>query len=94
MIRSREWVADFRFPCDRRESSLRGLFDANRITASQLAQLLVATYNDFRVSSDFLASLPISGVDGTMRRRQRDSAATRNSWADPRSKVEKLEVES
>ncbi|HFE46059.1 MAG TPA: D-alanyl-D-alanine carboxypeptidase/D-alanyl-D-alanine-endopeptidase [Nannocystis exedens] len=54
-----------------------GLYDANRITASQLAQLLVATYNDFRVSSDFLASLPISGVDGTMRRRLRDSAATR-----------------
>ncbi len=54
-----------------------GLYDANRITAAQLAALLVATYNDFRVSSDFLASLPISGVDGTMRRRLRDRAATR-----------------
>ena len=54
-----------------------GLYDANRITAAQLTGLLVATYNDFRISADFLASLPISGVDGTMRRRLRDSAATR-----------------
>ncbi len=54
-----------------------GLYDANRISAAQLTALLVATYDDFRISADFLASLPISGADGTMRRRLKDSAATR-----------------
>ncbi|MCA9658395.1 MAG: D-alanyl-D-alanine carboxypeptidase/D-alanyl-D-alanine-endopeptidase [Myxococcales bacterium] len=54
-----------------------GLYDANTITASQLVKLLTATYNDFRISADFLASLPISGADGTMRRRLKDGPAER-----------------
>lgn len=54
-----------------------GLYDANRITAAQLTKLLVAAYNDFRISADYLASLPILGADGTLRSRGKESAAQR-----------------
>ncbi|MBK6917307.1 MAG: D-alanyl-D-alanine carboxypeptidase/D-alanyl-D-alanine-endopeptidase [Deltaproteobacteria bacterium] len=46
-----------------------GLYDTNRISAGQLVALLSAVYRDFRVSSDYLASLAIMGVDGTTRSR-------------------------
>lgn len=54
-----------------------GLYDANRITARQLARLLAAIYGDFRISADFLASLPILGADGTLRSRLSESPAAR-----------------
>jgi D-alanyl-D-alanine carboxypeptidase/D-alanyl-D-alanine-endopeptidase (penicillin-binding protein 4) len=54
-----------------------GLYDANRISAAQLVQLLVAVHRDFRFGADFLASLPIAGVDGTLRSRMQEGRAAR-----------------
>lgn len=54
-----------------------GLYDANRISAAQLVHLLGAVHRDFRYGADFLASLPIAGVDGTLRNRMQEGRATR-----------------
>jgi D-alanyl-D-alanine carboxypeptidase/D-alanyl-D-alanine-endopeptidase (penicillin-binding protein 4) len=51
-----------------------GLYDTNRVTAAQLTALLGAAHTDFRISSDFVASLAIMGVDGTTRSRLRDNS--------------------
>ncbi|MDQ2777943.1 MAG: D-alanyl-D-alanine carboxypeptidase, partial [Pseudomonadota bacterium] len=52
-----------------------GLSRSARITPRQLAQLLRVAWSDPQ-APDLLASLPVAGVDGTMRRRLKDSAAT------------------
>lgn len=54
-----------------------GLYDTNRITATQLTTLLLRVHRDFRIAGDFLASLAIAGADGTMRSRLQDSPAQR-----------------
>lgn len=45
-----------------------GLSSQTRLTAMQLANLLVATYRDFTIRPEFISSLSILGVDGTMRK--------------------------
>ncbi|MCA9688142.1 MAG: D-alanyl-D-alanine carboxypeptidase/D-alanyl-D-alanine-endopeptidase [Myxococcales bacterium] len=54
-----------------------GLYDTNRITAEQLTRVLALAHDDFRVAADFLASLPIAGAEGTLRRRMDEGAAAR-----------------
>lgn len=54
-----------------------GLYDANRLSAAQLVHLLQAVHRDFRIGADFLASLPIAGVDGTLRSRMQQGSAAR-----------------
>lgn len=49
-----------------------GLSRDNRITANQVAQLL-AIAADSLVMPEFVASLPVAGVDGTLRNRLRES---------------------
>jgi D-alanyl-D-alanine carboxypeptidase/D-alanyl-D-alanine-endopeptidase (penicillin-binding protein 4) len=44
-----------------------GLNDANRFSARQTARLLAELWRRFPVSAEFLASLPLSGKDGTIR---------------------------
>jgi D-alanyl-D-alanine carboxypeptidase/D-alanyl-D-alanine-endopeptidase (penicillin-binding protein 4) len=51
-----------------------GLYDTNRITAAQMAAMLGSVHSDFRIGSDFLASLAIMGVDGTTRSRLRENS--------------------
>jgi D-alanyl-D-alanine carboxypeptidase/D-alanyl-D-alanine-endopeptidase (penicillin-binding protein 4) len=46
-----------------------GLFDSSDLTPAQMTQVLGAAWRDFRVWPDLLASLPIMGVDGTVRSR-------------------------
>ena len=43
------------------------------VTANQLAELLNFAYHDPHISQDFLASLPIAGVDGTLTNRMRNT---------------------
>ncbi len=54
-----------------------GLFDADRLTASVLAQVLTAAYRDPSLRSEYLSQLSIGGVDGTLRSRLRDHAEGR-----------------
>lgn len=53
-----------------------GLYDANRVSAFTLTRVLGAVANDPRVYPEFLASLSIGGLDGTLSQRFR---ALRNS---------------
>jgi len=55
-----------------------GLSSDNRLTARALARLLLATHDDFHAAPEFLSSLPVGGIDGTLDRRMNQSAATRN----------------
>lgn len=54
-----------------------GLFTGNRIAPQRLADVLVAAWRDPAIRDDFVASLAIAGVDGTMANRLRDLPAPR-----------------
>lgn len=43
-----------------------GLFDANRVTAASMAQLLRVAWRDPSIQPEFLAQLAVGGVDGTL----------------------------
>lgn len=49
-----------------------GLTRENRVTARGLLRLLQVMYQDFRLMPEYLSSLPIAGVDGTLKRRLRN----------------------
>jgi serine-type D-Ala-D-Ala carboxypeptidase/endopeptidase (penicillin-binding protein 4) len=53
-----------------------GLFDASSASAAQLVTVLRSSHRDFRFAPDFLASLPIGGVDGTLQSRFANRTAT------------------
>lgn len=55
-----------------------GLSSENRITANSLAQILLATARDFQAAPEFMASLPIGGIDGTLDHRMNGGPAVRN----------------
>ena len=54
-----------------------GLYDSNRFSAEQIALVLRAALRDFRIASEFLASLAVGGADGTLAHRMAGSAAER-----------------
>ncbi len=54
-----------------------GLYDSNRFSAEQIAVIVRAAMRDFRISSEFLASLAVGGADGTLAHRMAGSAAER-----------------
>lgn len=51
-----------------------GLSYTNHLSARQIAEILVAAANDFRIGPDFLASLAVGGRDGTLKRRFRNGS--------------------
>lgn len=51
-----------------------GLSRSNRLSATALVRVLVRMWGDPRLGSTFFASLPVSGVDGTLRARMRGIA--------------------
>jgi D-alanyl-D-alanine carboxypeptidase/D-alanyl-D-alanine-endopeptidase (penicillin-binding protein 4) len=55
-----------------------GLYDANRVTASETVKLLRAAYRDSAISTEYLAQLSIGGVDGTLHKRFRELKDRRN----------------
>jgi D-alanyl-D-alanine carboxypeptidase/D-alanyl-D-alanine-endopeptidase (penicillin-binding protein 4) len=54
-----------------------GLYESNRFSAEQIALVLRAAMRDFRIASEFLASLAVGGADGTLAHRMAGSASER-----------------
>ncbi|GIW22401.1 MAG: hypothetical protein KatS3mg068_1408 [Candidatus Sericytochromatia bacterium] len=54
-----------------------GLSPMNRISANHLVQVLKYMYSDISVQPDLLASLPLSGADGTLERRTKNTLGER-----------------
>jgi D-alanyl-D-alanine carboxypeptidase/D-alanyl-D-alanine-endopeptidase (penicillin-binding protein 4) len=54
-----------------------GLYDSNRFSAEQIALVLRAALRDFRIASEFLASLAVGGADGTLAHRMAGSLSER-----------------
>lgn len=54
-----------------------GLFNANRVTASSIVQLLRWAWRDPQVQPEYLAQLSIGGVDGTLEKRFRGEKTRR-----------------
>jgi D-alanyl-D-alanine carboxypeptidase/D-alanyl-D-alanine-endopeptidase (penicillin-binding protein 4) len=54
-----------------------GLFDANRVTAHSVVQLLKAAWKDPQMQAEFVAQLAIGGVDGTLEKRFRGEKTRR-----------------
>ncbi len=52
-----------------------GLSRYNLIAPSQLVALLQTMHEDFTVQAEFKTSLPIAGVDGTIKNRMKDTPA-------------------
>ena len=46
-----------------------GLTAENRLTAQALVEALAAVHGDFALAPEFTVSLPVGGVDGTLKRR-------------------------
>ncbi|HEY0715414.1 MAG TPA: D-alanyl-D-alanine carboxypeptidase/D-alanyl-D-alanine-endopeptidase [Polyangia bacterium] len=60
-----------------RMSNGAGLYDSNRFTAEQMVTVMRAALRDFRISSEFLASLAVAGIDGTLGQRMGGTPAHR-----------------
>ncbi len=72
----RTWVGSVGVPVDGLSlGNGSGLYDNNRTSARMVTSLLKGVYDDFRLRSDFLASLAIMGVDGTTRERLANTPA-------------------
>lgn len=54
-----------------------GLYDANRVTAFSVVELLRAAWLDPSIQPEFVAQLSIGGVDGTLHKRFHDLRARR-----------------
>lgn len=54
-----------------------GLYDASSLSPRQIVKVLRAAHRDFRYSADFVSSLAIAGVDGTLSHRFIGSGAER-----------------
>ena len=71
----RAFVASLGLPSPVRVDNGSGLFDASAASASQVVALLGTALRDFHIGPEFLASLPIGGVDGTLQSRFRGRPA-------------------
>jgi D-alanyl-D-alanine carboxypeptidase/D-alanyl-D-alanine-endopeptidase (penicillin-binding protein 4) len=54
-----------------------GLYDSNRFTAEQLITVVRTTLRDFRISSEYMSSLAVAGIDGTLGQRLGGTVAHR-----------------
>lgn len=77
LARVRTWLGEIAMPGDVHMTNGSGLYDSNRLSPIQLTHLLTRVHRDFRIAGDYLASLPISGADGTLRSRFQDTPAVR-----------------
>ena len=54
-----------------------GLYDSNRFSAEQMTAVIRAALRDFRIASEFAASLSLAGIDGTLGPRMSGTPAER-----------------
>ena len=54
-----------------------GLYDSNRFTPEQIVTVMRAALRDFRVASEYLSSLAVAGIDGTLGQRMGGTVAHR-----------------
>ncbi len=54
-----------------------GLTNKNKFSAKAMVKLLAEIHNDFRIAPELLSSLPISGIDGTLKKRFQDTKGER-----------------
>ena len=54
-----------------------GLTNNNKISSFAMWKVLQHLRNDFRVQPEFLTSLPIAGIDGTLKKRMKQTSAER-----------------
>lgn len=54
-----------------------GLTRDNRLSAYAMWKVVLHLKNDFKVQPEFLTSLPIAGIDGTLKRRMKNSSGER-----------------
>ncbi len=54
-----------------------GLARENRICAQQFIDIFKSAYNNFTIFPELMSSLPIASVDGTLKKRMKDSAAAK-----------------
>ena len=71
------WLKEIELPGAVHMTNGSGLYDTNRVSASQFTHLLARVHRDFRIGGDYLASLPIAGADGTLRSRLQETVAER-----------------
>lgn len=73
-----EFLAELGIPSDTYTlENGSGLSRNNRLSAEQIVTLLKYMYESFEVKAEYLASLAIAGVDGTLRSRMQDTQAER-----------------
>jgi serine-type D-Ala-D-Ala carboxypeptidase/endopeptidase (penicillin-binding protein 4) len=71
----REWLKKSGIPApELKMENASGLSRNTRVSAKTLTDVLRAAASDFSVGPEFITSLGIMGVDGTLRRRLRDSS--------------------
>lgn len=54
-----------------------GLTRDNKITARFMIKILESIHNDFKIFPEFVTSLPIAGIDGTLKKRMKGEAGER-----------------
>ncbi len=55
-----------------------GLSRQNRLTAGTISEVLAAVYHNFKWQPEFMASLPLAGVDGTLEKRLEGNDTSRH----------------
>lgn len=78
LVRVRSYMERLGYKKDEYEFiNAAGFTRDNRFTAAQYGRFLEAVQKDFTMFPEYLSSLPIGGVDGTLRSRMKGTAATK-----------------
>lgn len=78
MLLINEHVQSLGVPADQFQlESPSGLTRENKMSSFAMWKVLEHLHDDFRVQPEFLTSLPIAGVDGTLKKRMKNSPAER-----------------
>ncbi|MBL7544931.1 MAG: D-alanyl-D-alanine carboxypeptidase/D-alanyl-D-alanine-endopeptidase [Bdellovibrionaceae bacterium] len=78
MVKINEYLSRIKMPKDQYYLvNPSGLTRENKMSARAMNHLLEVVHKDFKIFPEFLSSLPISGVDGTLKRRMKNEPAER-----------------